>query len=425
MVARVGMPTIAKCTATVLAVGLLVGLWFASTGGNGTARTSSALDASLHDSSGSCAATVLDALRHVGKHVYYEGVASELTATARHFIVSSVPLRRAVERDDALATRKAAEAVLAGGHLTNLRVSRGAQVLADLGAPEALAPVHGTLIGARGAPIATYLTSVWTDSGFLAQITDITEGAVALRASGRSIAGSFALPPGELPDAGSITRNGIDYQYTSFPGEIYPSGGMRVYLLRGVASTARLCGTTSQDTVVNTISRVGALIYANELGPSALAQVHRVQQNPALLAAVARRDPAATRRAIAGLLNQHVVRLRVSAGGRLLADVGGPFVLAPKHATLQLGGQTIGSFVLSIQDDLGYRLLAQRLAGVDVVMRRGAKLVMSSLGPAPPPAPRSGSYRYRGRTYRVVTLHATAFPSGPLRITLLIPIPYL
>ena len=87
------------------------------------------------------------------------------------------------------------------------------------------------------------------------------------------------------------------------------------------------------------------------------------------------------------LLHEHVVRLRVSAGGRLLSDVGGPYVLAPVRAPLRLNGRQIGSIVLSIQDDEGYKRLAGRLAGLDVLM------YMSS---ARPPAageeqPRSGT----------------------------------
>jgi hypothetical protein len=421
---RVAISKIAVRATIALAAVLALALWQASTGSKRIPPASAATGPPSDGASSACAVTVLGALRHVAMHVYHEGVASELTATAQHFIVSSISLREAVEHDDAGAARRAAEAVLATGHLTNLRVSRGGRVLADVGSPVALAPVHGTLIGARGTPIASYLTSVWSDERFLAQTETIIEGALALRSNGRSIGGSLALPPGEMPADGTVTQDGVHYQYTSFPGEIFPSGRLRIYLLVPVASTAGFCGRTGQDTVVNTISRVAALIYAAETGPRALFQVHRVQQNAALLQAVARRDPAATRRAIVGLLNQHVVRLRVSAGGRLLADVGGPFVLAPRNAALQLGGHTIGSFVLSIQDDLGYLLLAQRLAGLEVVMHRGNRLVMSSLGPAPPPAPPAGSYHYRGRAYRVFTLNATAFPSGPLRITVLIPIPY-
>ena len=43
-------------------------------------------------------------------------------------------------------------------------------------------------------------------------------------------------------------------------------------------------------------------------------------------------------------------------------------MLAPVRAPLRAGAKTIGNVVLSIQDDFGYLLLAQRLAGLKVVM---------------------------------------------------------
>ena len=38
--------------------------------------------------------------------------------------------------------------------------------------------------------------------------------------------------------------------------------------------------------------------------------------------------------------------------------------------------------------------------------------------------PASGFYEYRGRPYRVFTVNASAFPSGPLTIRVLVPLPY-
>ncbi len=163
-----------------------------------------------------------------------------------------------------------------------------------------------------------------------------------------------------------------------------------MYLLKSIPSIAPLCGHAPTDTVVNAISRVARLIYAGEVGARARAQAYRVQHNQPLLRAVAARDPAATQLAIEGLLNEHVVRLRVSAGGRLLSDVGGPYVLGPVHAPLRLNGRQIGSVVLSIQDDEGYKRLARRLAGVDVLMYMGSRLVKNSLGPAPGAVPSGG-----------------------------------
>src|SRR2546428_799576 len=147
-------------------------------------------------------------------------------------------------------------------------------------------------------------------------------------------------------------------------------------------------------------------------------------RDPALLRAVAARDPEATRVAIDNLLTEHIVRLRVSVGGRLLRDVGGPYVLAPVSGVLRAGDREIGTFVLSIQDDEGYLRLARRLGGMYVLMYMDRALVKNSLGPAPGPVPETGPFFYRGRRFEVFTVHASAFPSGPLRIKVLVPIPY-
>ncbi|MFI4984649.1 MAG: hypothetical protein ACHQAV_01515 [Solirubrobacterales bacterium] len=424
MVPRVGMPSIATRTGAVLAVIATLAGCGSSAGSNATARRGFATDASTPSRPGSCPATVLETLVRVAKRIYREGVASERTAVATHAITTSIPLREAVQHGDAQGARAAAEALLASGRMTDLLIRREGRVLADVGAPNAVAPLRGTLTGASGAPIGRFVTSVWADDGVIAETSGVTSGSVALRVGGRSIAGSFALPPGKLPARGQLTVHGVEYRFSSFPARIYPSGGLRVYLLRSVRSTAPLCGRTEQDTVVNTLSRVARLIYDGEIGGRALTQVHRVQNDPALLSAVARREEAGTRRAVERLLNQHIVRLRVSAAHRLLSDVGGPFVLGPVGGSLIRGGREIGSFVLSIQDDEGYLRLTRRLVGLDVLMRMGSQLVKNSLGPAPGAVPASGSYRYRSRSFRVFTIAATAFPAGPLQIQVLVPIPF-
>jgi hypothetical protein len=411
--------------------------------------------------SSTCAQTVLAALGDVAERVYREGASSERTASAMYLIEHSLPLREAVERDNPQAARAAARALLATGHMTNLTViagpgaasgagGGGGRTVAVAGASSALAPLHGTLTDARGAPIGSFVASVWADAGFLDETDGIAESSVVLRAGGSSpggqtpggsfvphagrapiagqtTTGSLPLPPGELAPQGSLTVHGVAYRYTSFPATAYPTGRpLRVYLFRSLRSIAPLCGATQDDTVVGALSHVATLIYAAEVGRSTVPQIHRVQHNQALLTAVAHGEPEATRLAIDNLLNEHIVRLRVlAAGGRLLSDVGGPYVLAPVRAPLRLNGRTIGSFVLSIQDDMGYRLLAQRLAGLDVVMYRGSQVVMSSFSPPPAHVPTSGPFSYKGATYRALTFMAEAFPSGPLRITDLVPIPYV
>jgi hypothetical protein len=379
---------------------------------------------------GSCAATVLDALGHVATRVYGEGISSERTASATRMIESSAALRTAVEAGNAAKARAAGRALLATGHMTNLRVVRAGKVLVDLGGP-ALTPLGGTLTDADGKPIASFVTSVWADGGLIAETNGIAEATTVLRtgtvaSNGRTLAGAITLPDGVLPVRGTLEHNGITYQFTSYAARAYPAGEeLRVFVLRPIESTVPLCGSSDEETTVNTLSRIARLIYEGEAGRRTLTQIHRVQQNAPLLRAVATRDKPATSTAVKALLHEHIVRLRVSSSsGALLSDVGGPYVLAPVTAPLRLHGRTIGSFVLSIQDDEGYKRLANRLAGLDVLMYMGPRLVKSTIGPAPGPIPASGPVNVRGKSYRAYTFDAKAFPSGPLRITVLIPLPY-
>ena len=393
--------------------------------------TSGAIGASAEAPPTSCPATVLHTLGRVLARVYHEGVSSERTASARHLIEASLPLRRAVEQGSATAATAAARELVAGGHMTNLRVLRATHVLAHVGGA-AVTPIGGTINDAQGRPIGTYRTSVWSDEGLVAEGDGVTEGNVVLRAGERQIAGSLKLAPGPLAREGTVTIGHVDYQYSSFPGEAYPSGALSVYVLRPVSSTSALCGHSAEDTTVNTLARIARLIYAGEAGGRTLTQVRRVQHDPALLQAVALRDPLASRRAAEALLHQHLVRLRVlAADGSLLVDDGGPFVLAPVTAPLHLGGRRIGSVVVSIQDDEGYKRLTGRLAGLDVLMYMAPtqpggppRLVKNSLGPSPGNVPASGSYTYRGRNFRVFTVHERAFPAGPLTVRVLVPVPY-
>ena len=144
-------------------------------------------------------------------------------------------------------------------------------------------------------------------------------------------------------------------------------------------------------------------------------------------------NPLPRERAIKALLNHHIVRLRASAGGQLLSDVGGPYVLAPRQRAAtpprshdrQLRALDPGRRRLPAPDQTPRRA---RRADVHGSRLRPPQLVKDSLGPMPGPAlasvPASGAYRHQGRSFRVFTLHAAAFPSGPLTIRVLVPIPY-
>jgi hypothetical protein len=442
MVPPVKMPALAgksslapaqRTVASLAAIAVAVAL--TACGTTHTTSTASLASAQARSSAEpkSCPAAVLSTRASVLERIYREGVHSERVGSAESQVQHSQALRAAVASGNSAAARAAAQALVATGHLTDLSITRHGQQFVEVGAP-AVAPLHGTLAGAGGEPIAGYETSVWSDTGFLAESQGISQGVVVLRTNGgSSVGGSRSLAAGPLPNEGALTLGGVAYTYTSFPAEAYPSGALRVYLLIPTSATAALCGHTAQDTTVNTLRRVAELIYVGETGNSARKQVRRVQGNQPLLQAVEHHEPAAAEHAIDALLNQHIVRLRVSSAGQLLSDVGGPYVLGPVTAPLRLGGRTIGSLVLSIQDDEGYLRLTRRLAGLAVLMymNLGAgppRLVKDSLGPMPGPplssVPASGAYQYSGHSFRVFTINAKAFPSGPLTIRVLVPIPY-
>jgi hypothetical protein len=112
--------------------------------------------------------------------------------------------------------------------------------------------------------------------------------------------------------------------------------------------------------------------------------------------------------------------VRVTIGGRLLIDDGGPYALAPVHGTLRSGGRVVGKFEMAIQDDAGYLKLAHLITGAEVLMRTGSRQVMGTLSPGPASVPDRGAVTYRGRTYQAYSFSGVAFPSGPLRISLLL-----
>jgi hypothetical protein len=119
----------------------------------------------------------------------------------------------------------------------------------------------------------------------------------------------------------------------------------------------------------------------------------------------------------------HIVRLRVLRAGRLVADVGGPYVVAPVSGRLVWRGRTVGTYVMSVQDDVGYVKLVTRFIGVPVDLYRNGSILMGTLRPAPSTINADGSLKIGDGTYYVERLKVGAFPVGALRVALFIPAP--
>jgi hypothetical protein len=202
--------------------------------------------------------------------------------------------------------------------------------------------------------------------------------------------------------------------------------------LAGAAATAPFplqpCGAEAAETLARTVGTVASRIYSNELSSSEVFRDKRqVETFAPLLNALARGDRGAVKEAVTSLVfsHTHVVRLRVSRGGEVLADVGGPEILAPVSGTLRRGTTTVGHYELSVQDDLGCVKLVTRFTGVRMLLRQGSHTlpVAGAISPGPASVPVRGPVSYRGKTFEAFSFDAQAFPSGALRISLLVSVP--
>lgn len=187
------------------------------------------------------------------------------------------------------------------------------------------------------------------------------------------------------------------------------------------------CRQAGPETLAKAVGLVGMRIYAREVsGLGVHADRSQVEGNIPLLNALVRRNRSAVRRAVRHLVfsHTHLVRLRVTQKNVVLADVGGPYILAPVGGTLRVHGRAVGHYVLSVQDDVGYVKLETRFIGVPLVVFQGTRRVhlQGTLAIAPARIPQHGPVRYRGTSYESFSFKAEAFPRGALRIALLVPV---
>lgn len=381
----------------------------------GAAGTS---QAASPQSTEACAETVAATLGQIGARIQRAATSGNVVGQAVHRVQSSGALARAVSSGSEAATRAALQSLLLG-QIARVEVLRGARRLAAAGSGPAIAPVSGTLPGTGGA---RFVLSVQSDRTYMQVTRQVTGAEVVLLSGSRPVASTLSIPAHlAVPASGPVTIGSHTFQVSSLAGTRFPSGPLRIALLVPAADIPA-CPAGAGQTRAAVLGRVGERIYEEEQhSPVVASTVRRMEATAAFREAVARRDAAATRRAILGFFaaHIHVVRVRVTVGGKLLVDVGGPYALAPVTGTLRSGGRVVGRFVTAIQDDAGYLRLAKLFTGAEVLMRVGSKQVMGTLGPGPASVPDRGTVAYRGHTYQAYSFTGTAFPSGPLRISLL------
>jgi hypothetical protein len=381
-----------------------------------------------------CAAAVAGALGGVGARIYHEAATGGDVEQAVHRVQSSPALAEALSSGDASRVHTALGPLLLN-QIAAIEVLREGRVLARAGSGPAIAPVSGAIPGTG----ASFVLSVQAARSYARVASQVTGAQVLLfgRPGGsapgerrgahgsraRRLASTLAGPgPARPPGSGRLTYAGRSYEVVSLPGAVYPAGGLRIVLLVPIGVIA--CPGSITRARLETLGQVGERIYREELHSTQVSATLRLMESSGTFKrAVAEGNAAATREAIVGFFRAHihVVRVRVSVGDRLLVDVGGPYVLAPVHGTLRSGGRVIGEFAMAIQDDAGYLKLAHLFTGAQVLMRVGSEQVMGTLTPGPARVPNRGRVSYAGHTYRAYSFTGEAFPSGPLRISLLIP----
>jgi hypothetical protein len=211
-------------------------------------------------------------------------------------------------------------------------------------------------------------------------------------------------------------------------GDARASGHAHETAAASAPSSKGRCGAAAPETLAQSVGWVAKQIYYGEVSSSrTAADRHQVEDYAPLLRALAGDQPAQTTAAVTKLVysHTHIVRLRVIRGSKVLADVGGPHVLAPLGGTLRLHGRMVGRYLLSVQDDLGYVKIETHFIGAPLVLRTGVKAVPVEglLAPGPAVIPEHGPVTYRHVIYQTYSFNASAFPSGPLRISVLVPLP--
>ncbi len=187
------------------------------------------------------------------------------------------------------------------------------------------------------------------------------------------------------------------------------------------------CGAASAAVIASVDAAAAQQIYAGEVHSREVsADITHITGSQALLSAVANSNASAVYAAVHAIVytpHWHIVRLRVVRAGRVLADVGGPYIIAPISGPLRWKGRTVGSFVMSVQDDVGYVKLVSRFIGVPIDLYRNGSFLMGTLQPAPRSVSTGASVTVGGAGYQAYVFNTLAFPSGTLRVALLIPRP--
>ena len=373
----------------------------------------------------SCPAAALEAVEDVAQRVYEESTNGRIVAEALQRLRSSSALLQATEGDDRAAAHRALESLLLN-QIVSVRVTHRGRTLAKIERAAGIAPRTEPLVDAAGQKVGEVTVSVQGANGYAQTVSGLLHAQVVVRSERRQLTATLNPAPKLVPGERELSYLGDSYRVDTFAASAFPQRPASITLLAPSASVAAVCdkpGATPAQAQADTYGLVAERVYyAEHEGSKAELLLHYAERSRPFREAVLAGNAQATRAAIIGFFRSHlhIVRVRVIRGGKLLLDVGGPHVLAPIPGVIRNArGQVAAHFLMAIQDDLGFQILAHAFTGAQVAMREGTRQVMGSLSPGPATIPGRGRVVYRGVPYQAYTFMAEAFPSGPLRISLL------
>jgi hypothetical protein len=179
------------------------------------------------------------------------------------------------------------------------------------------------------------------------------------------------------------------------------------------------------DATARALGKVAESVYHEIAGGRiALPAAERVASAPTVVAAAEAGNPKALRMAIAPLLRDQLVRVRVSIGKRTLAEYGTANGIAPVSTPLRnVAGVEIGTVTASEEGMYGYASTVYAITEAQVFGRAGARWLGGSESPSPGSLPDHGEVTFRGTRYAVYSFAGTGFPKSAMRTFVLAPVP--
>lgn len=209
-------------------------------------------------------------------------------------------------------------------------------------------------------------------------------------------------------------------------GSVVVAAALATAVMATSVDAGAACAGSTAAVIAGVDSQVMSAVHRVELGGGEVSfDTAQIAGSSALVRAVAHDDPSATQAVVQRIVYHHywhIVRLRVTdPRGRLLADFGGPDVISPVPGSLRsTDGRTIGHFLMSVQDDAGFVKLERRFIGDPVGIYRNGVLVVGLPSTVPRRLPLSGRVSFGGVSSLISSQEFGAFPSGTLRLSLLV-----